>query len=167
MAERIQVHEEIEVRQDDLTGPEIVGLLAEHLRCMYEVSPPESVHALDVNKLRQPDVTFWSAWIDGELAGCGALKALGSYHGEVKSMRTTLAHLKKGVATALLKHIITQARQRGYGKLSLETGSMEYFEPAQRLYRKHGFRDCPPFANYKPDPKSVFMTLDLQENEPA
>ncbi len=151
----------IEIRKDDLRGPEIVALLAEHLRCMNEVSPPESVHALNLDGLRRPEITFWSAWQGRELAGCAALKSLDTAHGEVKSMRTAKAWLRQGVAGALLRHIIAEAKRRGYRKLSLETGSMQYFEPARTLYRKHGFQNCPPFADYKFDPNSISMTMDL------
>ena len=149
------------IKIDDLTGSEIAHLLGEHLRCMERVSPPESRHALNLDALRQPDVTFWSAWQENDLAGCGALKELDPTHGEIKSMRTATAHLRKGVAAALLQHIIAEARRRGYHRLSLETGSMEYFVPAHRLYHKFGFKNCGPFATYLADPNSLFMTLAL------
>lgn len=143
---------------DDLRGPEIAQLLAEHLRCMYEVSPPESVHALDIDRLRQPHITFWSVWDGPELAGCGAVKELNPQHGEIKSMRTASAYLNRGVASLLMQHILAQAQQRGYSRLSLETGSQSYFEPARRLYRKFGFTECGPFEGYVEDIHSVFMT---------
>lgn len=149
------------IKIDDLSGSEIAELLVEHLQCMAEVSPPESRHALNIDGLRQPEITFWSVWEGQELAGCGALKELDARHAEIKSMRTAKAHLRKGVATMLLQHIIKEAKQRGYYRLSLETGSMEYFEPARRLYSKFGFRNCAPFASYVEDPNSVFMTKDL------
>ena len=149
------------IKIDDLSGSEIAELLVEHLQCMAEVSPPESRHALNIDGLRQPEITFWSVWEGQELAGCGALKELDARHAEIKSMRTAKAHLRKGVATMLLQHIIKEAKQRGYHRLSLETGSMEYFEPARRLYSKFGFRNCAPFASYVEDPNSVFMTKDL------
>jgi putative acetyltransferase len=152
---------DLKIKIDDLTGPEIATLLAEHLASMREVSPPESSHALDLEELRKPDVTFWTIWQSGELIGCGALKELDSEHGEVKSMRTVQGHVRKGVATLVLRQIMAEARRRGYRRLSLETGSMAYFEPARRLYRKHGFKDCPPFDGYVEDPNSVFMTLQL------
>jgi len=151
----------VEIKIDDLSGPEIAELLAEHLRCMAEVSPPESRHALNLDELRAADVTCWSAWQRQELAGCGALKELDPAHGEIKSMRTARAHLRKGIASVLLEHIVSEARRRAYRRLSLETGSMEYFEPARRLYLKFGFRMCPPFADYREDPNSVFMTREL------
>jgi len=154
----------IEIKIDDLSGPEIAELLAEHLRCMAGASPPESRHALNLDELRAPDVTFWSAWQGQELAGCGALKELDAAHGEIKSMRTARAHLRKGVVSMLLDHILSEAQRRASRRLSLETGSMGYFEPARRLYRKFGFRICPPFAGYREDPNSVFMTRELESS---
>jgi putative acetyltransferase len=151
----------LKIRVDDLRGPEIAELLAEHLRCMAEVSPPESRHALDLDALRQPDITFWSAWHGHKLAGCGALKELDVKHGEIKSMRTATAYLRTGVASMLLEHIILEAKRRGYRRLSLETGSMRYFQPAHRLYGKFGFSTCPPFGDYVEDPNSLFMTREL------
>ena len=146
------------IRLDDLAGPEIHALLEEHLRHMHDLSPPESVHALDLDALRQPEVTFWTAWSGGELLGCGALKQIGPDHGEIKSMRTALAHLRKGTAAALLRHIAQEAQRRGYVRLSLETGSMVAFEPARKLYASFGFMECGPFGDYVEDPYSVFMT---------
>jgi putative acetyltransferase len=151
----------MEIRLDDLSGPEIRGLLDEHLRNMAELSPPESVHALDLDGLRKPDVTFWTVWSGGELLGCGALKELDPEHGEIKSMRTSNAHRRKGVARTMLAHIIAEARHRSYTRLSLETGSMAAFAPAQRLYERFGFTYCPPFGDYIADPNSVFMTRPL------
>jgi len=151
----------VEIKVDDLSGPEIGALLREHLDSMYLHSPPESVHALPIEKLRSPDITFWSIWEHDELLGCGALKRLDSRHGEIKSMRTVAGHLRKGVARAMLHHIISQARQRGYRRLSLETGSMAAFEAARRLYERAGFTYCAPFADYIEDPNSVFMTMEL------
>jgi len=158
---RANVIAEIEIKIDNLRGPEIAELLTEHLRCMAEVSPPESRHALNLDELRAPDVTFWTAWQGHTLAGCGALKELDAAHGEIKSMRTANAHLRKGVASLLLERIVSEARRRGYRRLSLETGSMAYFEPARRLYHKFGFRSCPPFGGYREDPNSKFMRMDL------
>jgi putative acetyltransferase len=151
----------MDIRPDDLAGAEIRALLAEHLRNMHELSPPQSVHALDVAALREPEVTFWSAWSNAELLGCGALKELTSGHGEIKSMRTAVAHRRKGVARSVLMHIIAEARARSYARLSLETGSMAAFEPARCLYQSFGFEYCPPFASYVDDPNSVFMTQTL------
>ena len=152
----------VDIRVDDLTGPEIAALLNEHLASMYTHSPPESVHALPIEKLRSPDVTFWSVWEDGELLGCGALKELDREHGEIKSMRTVSRHLRKGVARAMLNHIIEEAKRRGYHRLSLETGSMAAFEPARKLYARAGFTHCKPFGDYIEDPNSVFMTMALR-----
>ncbi|MDQ3917109.1 MAG: GNAT family N-acetyltransferase [Acidobacteriota bacterium] len=151
----------MDIKIDDLKGPEIRALLEEHLRNMHEISPPESVHALDLESLRKPHITFWTVWDGGELLGCGALKELDSSHGEIKSMRTAARHLRKGVASRLLEHVIEEARRRGYARLSLETGSQPEFEPARTLYARHGFRHCAPFADYTEDPNSVFMTIEL------
>ncbi len=149
------------IREDDLLGEEIAALVREHLRNMYEVSPPESVHALGLEALRAPGVTFWSAWDGSELLGCGALKELDALHGEIKSMRTVRAHLRKGVGAGVLRHIIGEARLRGYRQLSLETGSQPAFDPARALYTRFGFEYCGPFAGYTDDPNSVYMTLSL------
>ena len=151
----------MEIRPDDLTGAEIQALLAEHLHNMHQLSPPESVHALDVAELLKPDITFWSVWSRGELLGCGALKELNPVHGEVKSMRTASHHRRKGVGRAMLRHIIAEACKRSYGRLSLETGSMDAFEPARRLYESFGFEYCGPFESYIEDPNSVFLTRTL------
>ena len=151
----------MEIRIDDLKGPEIIQLLRTHLQSMALQSPPESVHALDLDGLRKPGVTFWSAWQDSELMGCGALKELDPHHGEIKSMRTVSSQLRKGVASRLLRHILDEARRRSYRRLSLETGSTEGFEPARRLYAHFGFKPCVPFADYIEDPFSVFMTREL------
>ena len=151
----------MEIRLDDLTSPEVHRLLEEHLESMHELSPPESVHALDVAALSGTDMTFWAAWDNGELLGCGALKELDPCHGEVKSMRTARAHLRKGVAAAILKHILNEAAIRSYERVSLETGSIDAFRPAQKLYERFGFEFCGPFADYAEDPHSVFMTKKL------
>ena len=151
----------MDIRIDDLSGPEVRELLEDHLAEMAQLSPPESVHALDIDALCRPGIAFWSAWSDGRLLGCGALKHLDPGHGEVKSMRTPTAHRRKGVARAMLAHIVSEARARSYRRLSLETGSMAAFEPARRLYESFGFTYCSPFADYVDDPNSVFMTLAL------
>ena len=151
----------IAIRIDDLRGSAIVELLQLHLRNVALHSPPESIHALDLERLRQPDIAFWSAWQGPELLGCGALKALDASHGEIKSMRTVPRYLRKGVAAALLRHIIDEARRRRYRRLSLETGSAAAFAPARMLYAKHGFVICGPFADYVEDPYSVFMSRDV------
>lgn len=151
----------MKIKVDDLTGPEIYELLQEHLQSMTLYSPPESIHALDIEALRQPEITFWTAWENDELLGCGALKKLDSQHAEIKSMRTSTNHLRKGVATKILNHIVQESKHRGYTRLSLETGSHEAFLPAQKLYINFGFTYCEPFAEYVEDPYSVFMTKTL------
>lgn len=151
----------MDIRVDDLRGPEIAQLLQEHLNSMRLLSPPESVHALDLAKLRQPDITFWCAWQETELLGCGALKELAPDHGEIKSMRTATAHLRKGVAAKILQHIIEVAQRRKYRRLSLETGAVQEFSPAHKLYSRLGFQTCGPFGSYLEDPNSVFMTKAL------
>jgi putative acetyltransferase len=151
----------VEIIVDDLSGSEVHELLAEHLRNMHMHSPPESVHALELDGLRRPEITFWTVWEGGELLGCGALKELDSSHGEIKSMRTAAAHLRKGVARSMLAHILAEARRRGYRRVSLETGSAEAILPARRLYESFGFAYCGPFDGYVEDSFSVFMTLEL------
>lgn len=151
----------MDIRLDDLSSPGIAQLLHEHLQSMHLLSPPESVHALDLEGLRQPEITFWSAWREAELLGCGALKELDRRHGEIKSMRTATVHLRKGVAAGLLRHILEEAKRRAYRRLSLETGSMAAFAPARGLYSRFGFEPCGPFADYAEDPNSVFMTREL------
>jgi putative acetyltransferase len=151
----------MKIEIDDLSRPEIHALLKEHLQSMYALSPPESVHALDLERLRKPEITFWSAWEGSLLLGCGALKEIDPKHGEVKSMRTPNALRRRGVGRAILDHIIVVARSRGYEKLSLETGSLEAFKPAQHLYESFGFTYCKPFGEYVQDPNSVFMSLHL------
>jgi putative acetyltransferase len=151
----------MEIRIDDLQGSQIIALLREHLRCMKAVSPPQSRHALDLEGLRQANITFWTIWQGPELAGCGALKELDERHGEIKSMRTAYAYMNQGVASQMLRHIIEEARRRDYRRVSLETGSMAYFEPARRLYAKFEFVCCGPFVGYGDDPNSVFMTREL------
>jgi len=151
----------LEIREDDLTGPEIAHLLQEHLDNMYETTPPESVHALDIAALRSPDITVWTAWNRHELLGCGALKALTPRSGEVKSMRTVTAHLRRGVASRILAVILAEARRRTYDALYLETGLTPEFAPARALYTRHGFEPCDPFGDYINDPNSVFMVKTL------
>ena len=151
----------MKIVRDDLTGPEITHLLREHLTNMAENSPPESIHALSQEKLRKPDITFWSIWNDNDLLGCGALKELDPEHGEIKSMRTATQHRRKGVAAMMLVHILAEARQRKYKRVSLETGSVPAFMPAHELYRRFGFMECGPFADYREDPYSIFMTKEL------
>ncbi len=146
---------------DDLTGHEVAALINSHLYSMAEHSPPESIHALNLEELKKTNITFWSVWEGSELVGCGALKELNGEHGEIKSMKTSLNHLRKGVARKLLEHIINIAKERNYKTLSLETGSMAAFKPAQRLYESFRFQYCKPFGDYKEDPNSVFMTKEL------
>jgi putative acetyltransferase len=146
---------------DDLSGPEIAEFLDEHVQEMRSITPLESKHALDLDGLRRPEITFWSV-LDGDtLVGCGAIKRLDAGHAEVKSMRTTPARKRSGIASLLLEHIITEAKQMGYSRLSLETGATEFFLPARKLYEKFGFEYCGPFADYKPDPHSAHMTKVL------
>lgn len=153
--------EDVNIRVDDLSGPDIAELLQEHVLVMRATSPLGSKHALDIERLRASEITFWTIWDGDQLAGCCALKELDAEHAEIKSKRTASAHLRKGVATKLLQHIIDEAKQRRYRRLSLETGSMDYFEPARRLYAQFGFSNCGPFADYVEDPNSVFMTREL------
>jgi putative acetyltransferase len=151
----------MDIRIDDLRGAEIAALLQLHLDAMHQHSPPESVHALDLNALRHPSVTFWTAYDGESLMGCGALKQLSATHAEIKSMRTVQAHTRKGVARALLRHMEAAARARGVRQLSLETGPHAPFRAAQQLYRSEGFIECGPFADYALDPYSLFMTKHL------
>jgi len=149
------------IKIDDLSGSEVIQLIGEHLQGMAQNSPPESIHALNIEGLKKPDITFWSAWEKGQLLGCGALKELDQTHGEIKSMRTSSLHLRKGVAKSVLQFIINEAKNRGYKRVSLETGSMDAFAPARKLYANFGFQYCEPFSEYTVDPNSVFMTMKL------
>jgi|SRR5450755_414294 len=157
----------MDIRIDDLRGPEIAQLLREHLQSVALHSPPESIHALNLEALRKPDITFWTIWQDTELMGCGAMRALDPRHGEVKSMRTVSMYRRIGVAARLMRHILEEARRRSYIRLSLETGSMDAFAPARSLYASFGFRPCEPFADYIVDPYSVFMTREIAAAESA
>lgn len=149
------------ITTDDPGRDDVAALLAEHLADMHATSPPESVHALDVDALRAPTITFWTAREDGLLLGCGALKELSPEHGEVKSMRTAAVARGRGVGTGVLRHIVGEARARGHARLSLETGTQDYFAAAHRLYLRHGFVPCGPFADYTLDPASAYFTLVL------
>lgn len=151
----------MDINIDDLTDGKVVELLASHRQKMYEYSPPESVHALDHEQLKDPAVTFWSATIDGELAGCGALKELSNDAAEIKSMKTSDLFLRKGVASTLLAEMISTAKARGYKTLSLETGTHEAFIPAVAMYKKYGFVESEPFGEYMLDPHSHFFSKDL------
>jgi putative acetyltransferase len=151
----------MQIREDDLMGQQIADLLQEHLDDMHVITPPESIHALDLEALRSPDITVWSAWDGNDLLGCGALKELESTSGEIKSMGTAQAHRRKGVASKILEHIIREAAQRAYQRLYLETGSFPAFVPARALYLRYGFEYHPPFGDYVEDPNSVFMVKQL------
>ncbi|MFI6297569.1 GNAT family N-acetyltransferase [Nonomuraea sp. NPDC050790] len=146
---------------DDLSGPEIAAFLEEHVRQMRAISPPGSSHALDLDGLRGPEVTFWSVLDGAEVVGCGAVKELDAAHAELKSMRTAVDRKRSGIASRLLEHILLEAKGMGFERMSLETGSEEFFLPARRLYERFGFGYCDPFAGYRPDPNSVFMTKAL------
>jgi putative acetyltransferase len=162
------------IRLDDLQGPEIAALLTAHLADMRATSPAESVHALDLTALRQPDIRFWTLWHQPDtttpavLAGCIALKQLdacfGEKHGEIKSTRVAEAFRGQGCGRLLVAHLLAAAQQSGIQRVSLETGSMAFFQPARALYQAFGFVECPPFADYIEDPNSVFMTLALVES---
>lgn len=154
----------MEIRVDNLESQAVIGLLREHLTSMEDTAPPESRHALDLNALRSPDIKFWAMWDRTELAGFGALKHHNEELAEIKSMRTAGAYLRKGVASQILRHLIEQAKAGGYSRLSLETGSMNYFEAARKLYSSFGFVISPPFASYVEDPNSVFMTMLLNSD---
>lgn len=151
----------MDISYDDPTRPDVTALLAEHLADMFATSPADSVHALDVAALQAPGVSFWTARRDEVLLGCAAMKELDPSHGEVKSMRTTTISRGTGVGSALLLHLIAEARSRGYTRLSLETGTEDYFEPAHTLYLRHGFVSTGPFADYTEDPNSAYFTLEL------
>lgn len=146
---------------DRPSTPDVRALLDEHLRDMHATSPPESVHALDHSSLARPDVTLWSVREGGALVGIGALRDLGSGHGEIKSMRTVGSARGRGVAATMLHHLMNQAAERGWSRLSLETGTQDYFAAARRLYARHGFAECGPFGDYALDPSCVFMTRAL------
>ena len=158
---RAEIGAEMQIRIDDPRSPEIAALLRVHLEHAQSASPRESMHALDVEALQSPDITFWTAWNGATLLGCGALRELDPSHGEIKSMHTVAQFRGRGVARTLLAHIVEEAWSRSYKRLSLETGSMDAFAPARALYSRFGFVVCPPFGDYGLDPNSVFMTLDL------
>jgi putative acetyltransferase len=150
-----------DIRVDDVTGSAVRSLIAAHLRGMHATSPPESVHALGLEALRDPSVTVWSAWHGNELAGVAALRTLDARRGEIKSMRVVEDFLGSGIGRALLRHVVAEARTRGMHTLLLETGASEDFEPARRLYASEGFAPCGPFGDYSPDPFSVFMSRSV------
>jgi putative acetyltransferase len=157
----MEVAENIQIKTGDLENEQVLRLVDHHLRDVRQGVPVDSVHALGVEKLKAADVTFYTLWFGDTLAGCGALKEINRFHGEVKSMRTQDSFLRKGVARKMLEHIIAEARKRGYGKLSLETGAGDPFFPAHGLYRTSGFGQCGPFEGYREDPNSIFMTMEL------
>ncbi|MGL4768453.1 MAG: GNAT family N-acetyltransferase [Formosimonas sp.] len=146
---------------DDLQGVEIFNLLNEHLHDMHQESPPESVHALNIEALKTPEITFWTVWDNDKLAGCGALKELNCHEAEIKSMRTSTDFRRRGVASKMLSHLLAEARLKNYTTLYLETGTAAYFYPAHELYKRFGFEFCAPFADYVLDPFSVFMKKHL------
>jgi putative acetyltransferase len=154
------------IRVDDLRSLEVAALLDAHLAHAQSASPRESMHALDLEALGSPEVTFWTVWDGVKLLGCGALRELDRFHGEIKSMHTAAPHRGRGVGKAILVHIVDEARSRSYERLSLETGSMNAFAPARALYAGFGFVICRPFGDYVADPNSVFMTLDLTRDIP-
>ncbi|MFV2119650.1 GNAT family N-acetyltransferase [Streptomyces sp. Act-28] len=153
----------MQISLDDLSGPEIIAFLDAHVREMRAITPLESKHALDLEGLRKPEITFWSVRDGGAVVGCGAVKALDPDHAEVKSMRTAASRKRSGIASMMLTHIIAEARRMGFSRLSLETGAADFFAPARALYAKFGFTYCPPFGDYAEDPNSVFMTRLLRE----
>jgi putative acetyltransferase len=151
----------VKIAVDDLSGPEIAHFLDEHVQQMQSITPPESKHALDLDALRKPEITFWSVKDGDTLVGCGAIKRLDTGHAELKSMRTAPIRKRSGVASLLMEHIITEATRMGFSRLSLETGTADFFLPARKLYEKFGFTRCEPFADYEPDPNSTFLTRKL------
>ncbi|QFT89546.1 putative N-acetyltransferase YsnE [Bacillus sp. THAF10] len=154
----------MQIKIDKIEEQVVIDFLKDHMYQLSLESPPESNHYLGIDELKREDVTFWTAWEDGELLGCGAIKEIEAGHGEVKSMRTSSKHLRKGVGKQILLRIIESAKLRGYHRISLETGSLQAFIPAQKLYESCGFTYCAPFADYQEDPNCVFMTLLLEEN---
>lgn len=150
--------------EGDLRDPRVVDLLHTHLISARAETAPGSAHALDLTGLQSPAISFWTIWDDETLLGVGALKRLSADHGEIKSMHTAQSMRGKGAGSAMLRHIIATARAHGMSRLSLETGSWEYFRPARAFYQSHGFVECPPFAEYVLDPNSVFMSLDLRQS---
>ncbi|MFD0808140.1 GNAT family N-acetyltransferase [Nocardioides caeni] len=152
---------DVQIQVDDPRRPDVLTLLEEHLADMYATSPAESVHALDPDALTSPDIVFWTARDGDDLLGCAALKTLSAEHAELKSMRTATAARRRGAARLLLDHVLAEASARGHLRVSLETGTEDYFRPARTLYAGRGFVECEPFEPYVADPHSVFMTLLL------
>ena len=152
---------QLQIRESDLTEQKVIALLQNHLEDMKAITPPESIHALDLRELKSSALTFWTAWYGDDLVGCGALKELDSNSGEIKSMRTVKLYRRRGIASKMLEHIIKEAQKRGYDCLNLETGALPEFAPARALYDRHGFEYRSPFAEYINDPNSVFMMKRL------
>lgn len=146
------------IRADDLSDPRVVALLTLHFNTCHAVTPKGSAHALDLSGLRAPGISFWTMWDGDSLLATGALKRLDEAHGEVKSMHTSQQARRKGAGSAMLQHIMDEARAMGLSRLSLETGSFDFFRPAVALYKRHGFTECPPFGSYRVDPNSVFLS---------
>jgi putative acetyltransferase len=157
----------MKIIQGNLGDPRIIALLQLHVTTSAAQTEPGSAHALDVGGLRSPEIEFWAAWDGEELLGFAALKERSPDHGEIKSMHVAQSQRRRGAGRALLEHLIARAQGKGMRKLSLETGSWDYFHPAQALYRRHGFVECAPFGDYQPDRNSVFMTLELYETAPS
>jgi putative acetyltransferase len=151
----------MQIRTGNTYDPLVVELLTSHYTTARAQTAPGSAHALDLAGLRKLDIAFWTGWDDKSLVAVGALKTISPSHGEVKSMHTTEASRRRGFGGRMLEHIIAEARSRGMSRLSLETGSWDYFKPARALYRAHGFEPCGPFEGYVDDPNSIFMTLAL------
>lgn len=149
------------IRKGDFSDARVIAMLRHHYEENRAVTPPESCHVLDISAMQVPELSFWTVWKGEDLLGMGALKRMNASDGEVKSMRTRANALRRGVANAVLTHIIAEARSAGLERLYLETGSFEYFRPARELYTRHGFVECAPFGEYQPDPLSTFMVLDL------
>jgi len=156
----------MKIMVDDLAGPEIAAFLDEHVQQLRDITPLESKYALDLDALRAPEITFWSVRAGDVVVGCGALKRLAPGHAEVKSMRTSPLHQRSGIASRLLEHIITEAQHMGFTRLSLETGTDEFFAPARTLYEKFAFTYCAPFADYQPSPHNTFMTRPAMPRVP-
>jgi putative acetyltransferase len=155
------------IKSNTLDHPDVIALLGQHMDLMQASSPPKSIHALELGNLRAPEISFWSAWYQDNLVGCGALREIDPAHGEIKSMHTQKSARGQGVGSTLLRHIVTVALTRNYDRLSLETGSQNIFSSARALYSQNGFSECDPFGDYTDDPNSIFMTRDLQGDSHA
>lgn len=149
------------IRPGDFSDPRVIALIRHHFEKNRAVTPAGSAHVLDISALQRPEIAFFTLWDGEDLLGIGALRDFGDGTGEIKSMRTADHALRRGVAAAMLAHLIGHARTLGLRRLYLETGSFDYFAPARALYARHGFSECPPFAGYHPDPNSTFMTCEL------